>query len=236
MTDGRIPGKWVSEPRFAEMPDATFGFLARAIAWSNEAGTDGHVKRRYLAQLHSTGEQQPAVYEQLAAAGLWKPTNDGYQFIDWNKKSHQGGLGQSLASEVQGQKERKRKNIKDWRDRQGSKPHGVTGYVTDSATGDVGQDTTGQDRLITGEVIENEKETDSSTADQLVEVDDMQVNVRTGEVVDPLPAGSPMAIAAQIRAELRQEPDRGYCPPPCGRSYLPTGVCSKGHQVKEKAA
>lgn len=236
MTDGRIPGKWVSEPRFAEMPDATFGFLARAIAWSNEAGTDGHIKRRYLANLHSTGEQQPQVYAQLEAAGLWKKTADGYQFIGWDKKAHQGGLGQELAENVRSYKDRKRVNQQRYRDKLASADGGhVTGHVTDSVADHVGQDTTGHDRLITGEVSESETSAVSSD-DLLVEIDDMTVNPRTGEVVEPLPAGSPMAVAAQIRSELRQQPDPDYCAPPgCGRTLV-NGVCPKCSKAKEKAA
>ena len=142
MTDGRIPGKWVSEPRFAEMPDAIFGFLARAIAWSNEAGTDGHVKRRYLAQLHASGEVRPHAYKLLEDEGIWKATPDGFQFLKWDVPAHRGGLGQSLAADVQAQKARKRKNVADHRERQkqGGAPSSVTGYVTGSDSGDVGQD------------------------------------------------------------------------------------------------
>ncbi|MGK0715133.1 hypothetical protein ACR5KS_03560 [Leucobacter sp. W1153] len=138
MTDGRIPGKWVSEPRFAEMPDAIFGFLARAIAWSNEAGTDGHVKRRYLAQLHASGEVRPHAYKLLEDEGIWKATPDGYQFIDWDKKAHHGGLGQELAANVRAYKERKKANQQRYRDKGASRP--VTGHVTGSVADHVGQD------------------------------------------------------------------------------------------------
>lgn len=143
MTDGRIPGKWVSEPRFAEMPDAIFGFLARAIAWSNEAGTDGHIKNRYLAQLHASGEQRPHTYAYLVQAGLWRRVEDGYQFIDWNKKAHHGGLGQELAENVRSYKERKKANQRKYRERMANSPavagH-VTGHVTGGMTDHVGQD------------------------------------------------------------------------------------------------
>lgn len=229
MTDGRIPGKWVSEPRFAEMPDATFGFLARAIAWSNEAGTDGCIKRRYLANLHSTGAQQPQVYAALEAAGLWKPTTDGFQFIGWDLPAHRGGLGQSLAASVQAGKQRNKDKQQRYRDRAKGAESDVILDVEGSRNpvtfgGDVGQDTEGQDRLITGEVSENETSAVNSGEDLLVEVGGMQVNPRTGEVVDSLPAGSPMAVAAQIRAELRSV-DPGYCSG-CGRTFV-AGVCPR---------
>ncbi|MFL0411070.1 hypothetical protein ACH0AH_07825 [Microbacterium paludicola] len=172
MTDGRIPGKWINEPRFIEMSVDAWCVFTKAIAWSNEAGTDGHIKRRYLNLLHPDGEH-PQAYAEIAALGLWEPTSDGYQFNDWNKKAHHGGLGQELAENVRNQKERNRKKVADWRKRQGSTP--VTGYVTAQETGHVGQEQE-QDRLYTGSEIQNEE----------------NVNPETGEVgwwTAPIPAG-----------------------------------------------
>lgn len=164
MTDGRIPGKWINEPRFIEMSVDAWCVFTKAIAWSNEAGTDGLIKRRYLNLLHPDGEH-PQAYAEIAALGLWEPTSDGYQFNDWNKKAHHGGLGQALAADVRAQKERNKKKVAEWRKRQASPP--VTGYVTEEETGHVGQDTTGQDRPNTeGEIQSNE----------------LSINQQTGEV------------------------------------------------------
>ena len=153
MTDGRIPGKWMSDPKFIEMGVDAWCVFSKGIAWSNEAGTDGHIKRRYLGLLHPNGEQ-PQAYAEIADLGLWAPTPDGYQYLNWEKKAHQGGLGQSLASEVKAQKERKRKNQADYRERQksagggdGGPGGGVTGDVTGDVSDHVGQDTTGQEQV-----------------------------------------------------------------------------------------
>lgn len=139
MTDGRIPGKWINEPRFAEMDVDTWCVFTKAIAFSNEAGTDGHVKHRYLPNLHPSGERQPKTYERLTDLGLWKPVADGYQFIGWSVKAHHGGLGQATAESV-------KRNRQNARDRQRKHREGVTRDITRSEGRDVGQDTTGQDR------------------------------------------------------------------------------------------
>ena len=146
MTDGRIPGKWINEPRFVEMSVDAWCIFTKAIAWSNEAGTDGLVKRRYLGLLHPQGEM-PAANHEIAALGLWRPTSDGFQFIDWNKKAHHGGLGQELAAVVQGQKERSKSNQQAYRDRLKGKSDDtapVTGDVIANVSDHVGQDRKGQ--------------------------------------------------------------------------------------------
>ena len=149
MTDGRIPGKWMNEPRFIEMNADTWTVFSKAIAWSNEAGTDGLIKWRYLSLLHPDGEQ-PKAHQELAEMRLWTKTPIGYQLLDWNKPAHQGGLGQATSEQVQTYKERKRRNQQEYRDRKAAEgggddgPNGgVTGHVTDGMTDHVGQDTTG---------------------------------------------------------------------------------------------
>lgn len=150
MTDGRIPGKWMNEPRFIEMSADTWTVFTKAIAWSNEAGTDGFIKWRYLSLFHPDGEQ-PQAHAELVALGLWTKTASGYQLTDWSKPAHQGGLGQATAEQVQQGKARNRRAQAAYRARQNSGgddgPGGgqavsddVSAYVSD----DVGQDRTGQ--------------------------------------------------------------------------------------------
>lgn len=144
MTDGRIPGKWINEPRFVEMSVDAWCIFTKAIAWSNEAGTDGLVKRRYLGLLHPQGEM-PAANHEIAALGLWLPISDGFQFIDWNKPAYQGGLGQELAINVQKGKEAARERQQKFRERKKAMDATpATGDVTRDVRRDVGQDRTGQ--------------------------------------------------------------------------------------------
>lgn len=172
MTDGRIPGKWMNEPRFIEMDVNAWCVFTKAIAWSNEAGTDGLIKRRYLSLLHPDGEQ-PRAFETIAEMGLWKPIDGGYQLVDWNKKAHQGGLGQETAENVRAQKKRKRENQQAYRDRKateggpGGPGGGVTGDVTGHVADHVGQDRTGQAQI------------QGSTTDEFE-----NLNVDTGELLD----------------------------------------------------
>ena len=179
MTDGRIPGKWMNEPRFIEMDVHAWCVFTKAIAWSNEAGTDGLIKRRYLSLLHPDGEQ-PQAFATIAEMGLWKPIDGGYQLIDWNKKAHQGGLGQETAENVRAQKKRKRENQQAYRDRKASEGGpggpggGVTGDVTGHVADHVGQDRTGQEQV--QEEVHNN--------------DYKNVNYSTGEIFDSSSASS----------------------------------------------
>jgi hypothetical protein len=155
MTDGRIPGKWISEPRFAEMKADTWCVLTKAITWSNEAGTDGLIKRRYLSIFHPDGSF-PDAYAELVEMGIWQIVADGYQFVDWAVKPHQGGLGQSSAEQVRTHKAQARERQRKFRAKATDAP--VTGDVTDSVTRDVGQDTTGQDTLLRATTSETQSE------------------------------------------------------------------------------
>ena len=139
MTDGRIPGMWVTQPRFIEMNVNTWTVFSKAIAWANEHGTDGHVPRRYLPLLHPDGHY-PDAYAELCDMGLWYPAGDGYQFSKWAEKPSVGGLGQSTAEQVEKNKESNRERQQKWRDKkkageEGADQEGVTRYVTR----DVGQ-------------------------------------------------------------------------------------------------
>ncbi|MGG5172683.1 hypothetical protein ACQR35_10960 [Pseudarthrobacter sp. J1738] len=135
----------MNEPRFIEMSVDAWCVFTKAIAWSNEAGTDGLIKRRYLALLHPQGEQ-PRANSEIADLGLWHATVDGYQFVDWNKKAYQGGLGQELAAVVQEQKDKNKVRQQKWRDGQKDNKDNspVTRDVTGNVTRDVGQDRTRQ--------------------------------------------------------------------------------------------
>lgn len=153
MTDGRIPGKWMNEPRFIEMDVDAWCVFTKAIAWSNEAGTDGFIKWRYLSLLHPAGDH-PRANAELVELGLWTKTPTGYQLEGWDKPAHQGGLGQSTAEQVRNQKVRNREKQQAYRDRQAAKAakaDSVTGHVTGnetgSVTGHVGQDTTGHAQM-----------------------------------------------------------------------------------------
>lgn len=165
MTDGRIPGKWMNEPRFIEMSADTWCVFTKAIAWSNEAGTDGFIKWRYLSLLHPAGDH-PSANAQLVELGLWAEMPTGYQLLDWDKPAHQGGLGQATAEQVRTNKNRNRERQQAYRDRLAANRNpdpdpvadDVTGHVTRYVTGDVGQDRTGHAQMT--EQLGNEPQED----------------------------------------------------------------------------
>ena len=193
MTDGRIPGKWVTEPRFAEMDSDTWAIFTRALAWSNEAGTDGAVKQRYLGMFHNSGELLPHCYDNLEALGLWRKTAGGYQFEKWDTPAHRGGLGQATAETVRNGKARNAAKQRRFRERlaggDDSESEAITPSNPVTSPGHVGQDTTGQDT--TGQAnyggdAQNEK-TATAAAVAFAEIDSLPVDLRTGEVAELAP-------------------------------------------------
>lgn len=95
MTDARLPGRWLGKILFDDLSDPAWRVFTSALMWCAEQGTDGRVPSRYLRQLHPSGEHA-AAFAELARAGVWKRTPDGYELIDWS-----GDLGQSTAEQVE---------------------------------------------------------------------------------------------------------------------------------------
>lgn len=216
MTDGRIPGKWVSEPRFAEMDSDTWAIFTRALAWSNEAGTDGAVKRRYLGMFHNSGELLPRCCDHLEALGLWRKTPDGYQFNDWDTPAHRGGLGQATAETVRNGKVRNAAKQKRFRERQaGSEDPG--GEPTTSGNpvmspGYVGQDTTRQDTTRKSDygVTKNKQGLQASTDAPLTMLRSAREFLKKPE------SESPQVVTDEMDIEVA---------PCCGRPHSPLTTC-----------
>lgn len=199
----------MNEPRFIEMSVDAWCVMTKAITWSNEAGTDGHIKRRYLPLLHPDGER-PQAYAEIADLGLWVPTGDGYQFLDWNKTAHQGGLGQSLAEDVKKSKASNRQRQRRYREKSDGGPDGpdggVTGDVTRYMTRDVGQDRTGQEQVL-GDSPSNDSEQQEEP-----------FNPATGEVLDP----PGLSLVSNVYAENPDEFD----------AYVESSLPSFGDAIK----
>lgn len=154
MTDGRIAGHWIGDPRFDEMSVDAWCVFTKAITWSNERGTDGKVPMRYLLLLHPEGPCQPA-HDELEAMNLWVRVQDGYQLQGWNVDTRSGGLGQETAVRVREQRDRRKRTQQAYRDRkkkdQVSLSTGdVTGNEADNEAGNVGQD---EDRTGRGQAV-----------------------------------------------------------------------------------
>lgn len=112
MVDARLPAGWLGSIRIDGLSDRAFRILAGALMWCNGHGTDGSVPTRYTKYLHPDGDD-PAAFEELERAGLWKHVDDGYQIVGWAT-----ALRQSTAEEVERYREGARRRQKEYRDRQ----------------------------------------------------------------------------------------------------------------------
>lgn len=107
MTDARLKGEWLTAPVHDGLSDAAYRIFHNALMHSAEQGTDGLITTRELRFLYP-GRIDPAWLDELASAGIWEATGDGYQLIGWSDV-----LGQSTAAEVEayraGNRERQRR-------------------------------------------------------------------------------------------------------------------------------
>lgn len=135
MTDARLKGEWLTDPRFDGMTDRQWRVFTSALMWSAEQGTDGRILRRHLKMLHPEGEDQSAV-DALCDLGLMVRTDEGVEFIGWADRRQ---LNQSTAAQVESYKATSRAKQQRYRDRHragtpGADPEdvreaGVTGNV-----------------------------------------------------------------------------------------------------------
>lgn len=151
MTDARLPGKWVTDPRMDELSDRAWRTFTGALMWSNEAGTDGLVPQKSLRFLHPLGVDSDTLIE-LVEAGLMEPADGGaVRVCDWV------GVGQELAEVVEERKAQARERQRKFREDQKRKqlkrgsPKPVLSDEGRDVTRDVGPDVgQEQDRDRTG--------------------------------------------------------------------------------------
>ena len=146
MTDARLPGRWLTDPRMDSLSDRAWRIWTNALMFSAEQGTDGLVIRRSFRYLHEHGVEA-RVLDELLDAGLVEITDDAaLQVVDWA-----GSAGQSPDARVQQQRLANRERQARSRARRKDKDMGdTTGDVTRY---DGGEDRRGQDR--TGEAQEH---------------------------------------------------------------------------------
>lgn len=128
MTDARLPSRWLLHPTYEALSDRAWRVHTSALMWACEQGTDGEIPARTLRLLHPDGGTTEDARE-LIASGLWKETDAGWLVTDWGKS-------QSLAADVERQRERNRLKQRAHRERvaaasqPGDNPDDVTGYVS----------------------------------------------------------------------------------------------------------
>ena len=174
MTDAHLPGRWLNDPTLDLVSDQAWRIHTYALMWSNEQGTDGLIPLRTLRLLHVSGVQLAAV-EELVTLGLWVKVGPDFQIVDWGKS-------QSLAVDVDWQRERNRANQKASRERERGKsrdrrsPPVFTDHVSGDGGGDISDDPGVKDIQGQAKYIEP-SENDNSES----------VNLQTGEVSEPAP-------------------------------------------------
>lgn len=155
--DARLRPNWLTDPAMLELTDTAWRVFTNSLIWCNLHGLDGNIDRRHLNYLHPYGVQ-PETIQELIRLGLWRATELGYTIPDWT-----GTMGQSLGSDVDGQRELAKARQQAKRDREKAKaiPATVTRDVPRDVPRDVGQardrTETGQasDRLIISDHSEN---------------------------------------------------------------------------------
>ena len=171
MTDAHLPGRWLNDPTLDILGDQAWRIHTNALMWSNEQGTDGFIPRRTLRLLHVLGVQLAAV-EELTQAKLWAKAGSDYQILDWAKS-------QSLAVDVDWQRERNRTNQKALRERERDKSKArrptstFDGAVSGDVLGDVREDAVVQDSQVQAKYLEASENSISES-----------VNQQTGEVLE----------------------------------------------------
>ncbi len=159
MTDARVPGIWLHDPVMEGLTDCAWRTFIGSLMWCAEHGTDGRIPARALRLLHPVGVDDTTAAE-LVANDRWAPLPDGaYQVVNW---SHD----QSMAADIEWQRERNRRKNRAHRDRHrtghvtghgaghgaghatGPLPGHVTGHVTGYVTGYVTGHSKGQEQEI----------------------------------------------------------------------------------------
>jgi hypothetical protein len=116
MTDARFPGYWLTDPTMDALTDRAFRTYVNSLAYGAEHGTDGHLPCRALRLLHPLGVDDTTAAE-LVAAAKWEPLPDGcYQVGDWDHT-------QSLAKQVEWQRQRNRLKVRAFRERERREDH-----------------------------------------------------------------------------------------------------------------
>ena len=171
VTDAHLPGRWLNDPTLDILGDQAWRIHTNALMWSNEQGTDGFIPRRTLRLLHVLGVQLAAV-EELTQAKLWAKAGSDYQILDWARS-------QSLAVDVDWQRERNRTNQKALRERERDKSKArrptstFDGAVSGDVLGDVREDAVVQDSQVQAKYLEASENSISES-----------VNQQTGEVLE----------------------------------------------------
>lgn len=97
MTDARLPGRWLMDPRHTGLTDRLARVHYGALMWSAEQESDGFVPRSALRLLHPEGATDEDA-RALVVVGLWQHEATDYRVCEW-------GRTQSLAADLERSRE-----------------------------------------------------------------------------------------------------------------------------------
>lgn len=138
-----MPSHWLYAPDLDLLTDRAWRTYCGSLMWSAGAGTDGRLPVPSLRFTHPSGVDA-ATAAELVESGRWTTNPDGsYQVRDWERS-------QSLAADVEHQRERNRKKNQDLRARARANRDGTSdempGHVTGHEPGQVTGHTGGKER------------------------------------------------------------------------------------------
>lgn len=135
----RIDDEFVENDKIAELHDRAFRFHVAALCYCARKLTDGHMDAKATRIVAATlGTPAKRWVEELVAAGLWVPTNDGHvinDYLDYNP-SRQTVLAERErgAARQRDHKQRVRNEIAN--SLSNAEGNAVTDTVTDTVTND----------------------------------------------------------------------------------------------------
>ena len=143
MTDARLPGRWLTDPRMDRLSDPAWRGFTRALMYAAEHGTDGRIDSAAMRYVCPESITRDVLAGELRDVGLILTDAEGWQLLNWSTD-----LGQSTAAEVA----TRRANNRERQAKHRTKAKGG-GQVTRDVTRDaVGEDRQGEDRA--GEDVE----------------------------------------------------------------------------------
>lgn len=192
MTDARFPERWLNDRRVLRLPPVDFRSFVVALSWSVSNRTDGRIEADDLALIPNFEEQSVAV---LTNAGLWTGEAGCWQVADFDAT-------QSSKAQLEGLDHKRHQD----RERQARKRAKDNGQEEPPPSRDSPRDVTRDDRRDTK---------DRTGQDRQGAVREEQVDLETGEVLDPWDQPAAPSSAASSPVDSRP-----VCPEPGCTTHL----------------
>lgn len=227
MTDARIPERYLMDRRIVRLNHAQRSSYFMSTLWSVSNRTDGHFEQDDLALIPTFDR---GVVDILVNVGLWKVTETGWVDVEFlNVQTSRDDLEVLDKARAAERRKKNRQNAHKRDDHRLCTPDTCDQMTSSSpsftpipgefpgegsrGTHRRGEERRGKDK---DEVLPSEESVNFAPC--------------CGEVHGPMES----CPRDQFRGTPKTS-DPGYCPPPCGRTFV-NGVCPKCSAKKEKTA